>query len=94
MGIFFIYILKSSFCLALFYLFYRLLLNKETFHRFNRFTLLAILVASWLIPMIEVVSVYQNEINNTVLTIEQLLLMATEATPQMVFLSYQRNLNL
>ncbi len=84
MGIFFIYILKSSFCLALFYLFYRLLLNKETFHRFNRFTLLAILVASWLIPMIEVVSVYQNEINNTVLTIEQLLLMATEATPQMV----------
>ena len=35
MGLFFAYILKSAICLALFYLFYRLLLSKETFHRFN-----------------------------------------------------------
>lgn len=37
MGLFFVYILKSSVCLAIFYLFYRLLLARETFHRFNRF---------------------------------------------------------
>lgn len=43
MGTFFVYILKSSVCLALFYLFYRLLLSKETFHRFNRVALLGIL---------------------------------------------------
>ena len=43
MGLFFVYILKSSVCLALFYLFYRLLLSKETFHRFNRIALLGIL---------------------------------------------------
>ena len=39
MGLFFVYILKSSVCLAIFYLFYRLLLARETFHRFNRFSL-------------------------------------------------------
>lgn len=35
MGIFFVYILKSSVCLAGFYLFYRLLLSKETFSPFQ-----------------------------------------------------------
>ena len=43
MGVFFIYILKSSVCLVLFYLFFRLLLSKETFHRFNRMALLGVL---------------------------------------------------
>ena len=36
MGLFFVYAVKASVCLAGFYLFYRLLLSKETFHRFNR----------------------------------------------------------
>ena len=36
MGLFLVYILKSSVCLAVFYLFYRLLLARETFHRFNQ----------------------------------------------------------
>ena len=44
MGFFFVYILKSGVCLSLFYLFYRLLLSKETFYRFNRIALLGILV--------------------------------------------------
>ena len=48
MGIFFVYILKSSVCLAVFYLFYRLLLSRETFHRFNRVVLLSILLLSCL----------------------------------------------
>ena len=54
MGMFFVYILKSSLCLALFYLFYRLLLSKETFHRFNRLALLGVLVLSSAIPFVEV----------------------------------------
>ena len=45
MGAFFIYILKSSVCLVLFYLFFRVLLSKETFHRFNRVALLGVLDA-------------------------------------------------
>lgn len=35
MGIFFVYILKSSVCLTIFYLFYKLLLSRDTFHRFQ-----------------------------------------------------------
>ena len=82
MGVFFIYILKSSVCLVLFYLFFRLLLSKETFHRFNRMALLGVLFFSLLIPCIEVTTRHQVEVQQAVLSIEQLLLMAElEATP-------------
>ena len=54
MGTFFVYILKSSVCLAVFYLFYRLLLSRETFHRFNRVALLGILALACLVPLAEV----------------------------------------
>ena len=82
MGVFFIYILKSSVCLILFYLFFRLLLSKETFHRFNRMALLGVLFFSLLIPCIEVTTRHQVEVHQAVLSIEQLLLMAElEATP-------------
>ena len=47
-----IYVLKSD--MSFVYLFYRLLLSKETFHRFNRIALLGILFLSLLIPFIEV----------------------------------------
>jgi TonB-dependent SusC/RagA subfamily outer membrane receptor len=54
MEAFLIYILKSSVCTAAFYLFYRLLLSRETFHRFNRVTLLCILLFSAIIPLCEI----------------------------------------
>ena len=76
MGVFFIYILKSSVCLVLFYLFFRLLLSKETFHRFNRMALLGVLFFSLLIPCIKVTTRHQVEVQQAVLSIEQLLLMA------------------
>ena len=44
MGVFLVYILKSAACLAVFYLFYKLLMSRDTFHRFNRFALLGLLV--------------------------------------------------
>ena len=75
MGTFFVYILKSSVCLALFYLFYRLLLSKETFHRFNRVALLGILFLSLLIPLLEVTTAQPTEMAHTMLTLEQLLAM-------------------
>ena len=82
MGVFFIYILKSSVCLVLFYLFFRLLLSKETFHRFNRMALLGVLFFSLLIPCIEVTTRHQVEVQQAMLSIEQLLLMAeSEPTP-------------
>ena len=82
MGVFFIYILRSSVCVVLFYLFFQLLLSKETFHRFNRMALLGVLFFSLLIPCIEVTTRHQVEVQQAVLSIEQLLLMAElEATP-------------
>lgn len=76
MGTFFVYILKSAFCLALFYLFYRLLLSKETFHRFNRVALLCLLVLSCVVPLIEVGSEGANEINRQFFSWEEMLLMS------------------
>lgn len=47
---FFLYLIKSVLCLALFYPFYMVLLSRETFHRFNRMALIGILLASVIIP--------------------------------------------
>ena len=74
MGAFFIYILKSAVCLVLFYLFFKLLLSRETFHRFNRVALLGVLLLSLLIPCIEVTTRHQVEVQQAVLSIEQLLM--------------------
>ena len=54
MGTFLVYILKSAACLAVFYLFYKLLMSRDTFHRFNRFALLGLLVLSSVLPLVEV----------------------------------------
>ena len=76
MGIFFVYILKSSVCLAAFYLFYRLSLSRETFHRFNRVALLSILLLSCLLPLVEVTVEKQTEVHQTMMTLEQWLMLA------------------
>ena len=76
MGIFFVYILKSSVCLVVFYLFYRLLLSRETFHRFNRVALLSILLLSCLLPLVEVTVEEQTEVHQTMMTLEQWLMLA------------------
>ena len=76
MGIFFVYILKSSVCLAMFYLFYRLLLSQETFHRFNRVALLGVLLLSCLIPLVEVTTHETSDVSQPFLSIESVLLMA------------------
>lgn len=51
MQAFLIYTAKAAAALAVFYLFFRLLLSRETFHRLNRLMLLAGLAASLLLPL-------------------------------------------
>ncbi|WP_104735446.1 M56 family metallopeptidase [Hanstruepera ponticola] len=46
------YILKFSACLAVFMLFYKLFLEKESFHKFKRFYLLGTLLLAAIIPLI------------------------------------------
>ena len=76
MGTFLVYILKSAACLAVFYLFYKLLMSRDTFHRFNRFALLGLLVFSSVLPLVEVSVNRPAPVHETMLTLEQLLLLA------------------
>ena len=76
MGTFLVYILKSAACLAVFYLFYKLLMSRDTFHRFNRFALLGVLVLSSLLPLVEASVNSPAAVQETMLTLEQLLLLA------------------
>ena len=91
MGILFVYILKSSFCLAVFYLFYRLLLSSETFHRFNRIALLGILLLSCLLPFVEVSVRRPVEMYQTMMTWEQWLLLADLAGTETHAVQVQEN---
>ena len=75
MGTFLVYILKSSLCLALFYLFYRLLLSKETFHRFNRIALLGVMLISCLLPLIRITVDQATVVNTSVMLVEEDMLM-------------------
>ena len=76
MGIFLVFIMKSTCCLAVFYLFYRLLLSRDTFHRFNRMALLSVIAFSIAIPFIRLVADEPAVVQRTVLDIERLLQMA------------------
>lgn len=51
---FLIYMLKTALCLSVFYLFYRLWLSKETFHRFNRMVLIGLILVAFVIPSLKV----------------------------------------
>ena len=78
MGLFFcLYTQNLLFCPGRYSIcFYRLLLARETFHRFNRFSLLGILLLSCLLPLVEVSVKQETEVHQTMLTLEQLLMMA------------------
>lgn len=54
-----IYSLKVGACLAVFYLFFKLLLSRETFHRFNRIVVLGAMILSFLLPLC-VITVYRE----------------------------------
>ena len=84
MGDFFVYILKSSVCLAVFYLFYRLLLSRETFHRFNRVSLLGVIILSVVIPFIRIVTEEPVVIQRPLQNLEYLLQMAEMQTDVLV----------
>lgn len=54
-----IYSLKVGVCLAVFYLFFKLLLSRETFHRFNRIVVLGAMFLSFVLPLC-VITVYRE----------------------------------
>ena len=78
MGLFFVYTLKASLCLAVFYLFYRALMGKETFHRFNRLALLSLLALSCLLPAIEVTVSEAPKMGQAFVSLEEMMLPVPE----------------
>ena len=54
MTAFLLYIGKVAVLLAVFYLFYRLLLDRETFHRLNRAVLLLSVLAAFILPLCDI----------------------------------------
>lgn len=65
MGSLLVYILKSAFCLAAFYLFYTWLLSRETFHRFNRMALLGGVLLASVLPLVGMAAGHPQEAVST-----------------------------
>ena len=83
MSTFLVYIIKSAVCLAVFYLFYKLLMSRETFHRFNRFALLGLLVLAAVLPLARI-SLEQPAADTVYPTVvlEEVLASAAVAAPE------------
>ena len=73
MGLFFIYSLKVAFCLIAFYLVFKLLLSKETFHTFNRWVLLLVMVVSILLPWLKVTTAEPTAIAEGMISLESII---------------------
>ena len=73
MGTLLIYIMKSAVCLAVFYLFYKLLMSRETFHRFNRFSLIGLMIICSIIPFVKISIENPTETIQAVESIDELL---------------------
>lgn len=87
MGLFFIYSLKVAFCLIAFYLVYKLLLSKETFHAFNRVVLLSVVAVSIMIPFLKVTTEEPAAIAEGMISLETMIVSAEalEAEPSSGF---------
>ena len=79
MGTLLIYILKSAVCLAVFYLFYKLLMSRETFHRFNRFSLLGLMIICSIIPFAKISMDTPDETVQVEISIDESLMMPVMA---------------
>lgn len=77
MGTFFAYIIKTALFLVVYYLFYKLLLSRETFHRFNRIALVSLLLLSFLLPLTTSLIHLGKADGEGMITIEDLSTMAT-----------------
>jgi len=63
MNTFLIYILESTICISVFYLLFRLLMRKETSFAVNRATLLTIVVASVIVPLVQLPQLMQTPVH-------------------------------
>lgn len=79
MGIFFIYSIKVAICLVAFYLLYKLLLSRETFYGFNRFTLFAMIVAAFALPLVHLHTAEETPVTGGFVMVEDFIITAVAA---------------
>ncbi len=73
LGMFFIYSVKVAVCLALFYLFHKLLMSRDTFHTFNRFAILSMMLLSLMLPLVHLSLDSEAGINRGTVALEGLV---------------------
>lgn len=70
---FFIYSVKVAVCLTLFYLFHKLLMSRDTFHTFNRFAILSMMLLSLVLPLVHLSLDSEAGINRGTVALEGLV---------------------
>ena len=79
------YQIKVGLCLIAFYLLWKLLLSRETFHRFNRVTLLVVMVLAMVLPWIQFTIASPTPVANPIVMLEELIITpASDAQPEQV----------
>lgn len=79
MGMLFLYSIKSGICLIAFYLFYKMGLSRETFHAFNRKSILLMILMALIVPLIQVE--LNKETPMTAVTVDFTEMLATVQQP-------------
>lgn len=70
---FVIYQLKVGLCLIVFYLLWKLLLSRETFHRFNRVALLLMMIIAIVLPWVTITKAPAPSLTQPMVLLEELL---------------------
>ena len=79
------YQIKVGLCLIAFYLLWKLLLSRETFHRFNRVALLVVMVLAIVLPWIQFTIASPTPVANPIVMLEELIITpASAAQPEQV----------
>ena len=81
MGAFLFYLLKSGCCLVIFYIFFKLMMSRSTFFRFNRITLLVGLSGCTLLPLIELTTTEETFLHTPLYAIHEILQSTEQVMP-------------
>ena len=77
-----IYQIKVGLCLIAFYLLWKLLLSRETFHRFNRVALLVVIALAMVLPWIRLSLESTSPVTDGIVALEGLIVTPNGATQQ------------
>ena len=83
MGAFLFYLLKSGCCLVIFYIFFKLMMSRSTFFRFNRITLLVGLLGCTLLPLIELTTTEETFLHSPLYAIHEILQSTEQVMPNL-----------